>query len=94
MRHTRVLTARCHARLAGLPDLNQSVPYVSRQLMGWLNRTYPKFQFDAYRVDAAGHIEPQFLIDVRRNVSIFTFGEVRGLPGTSEPPALCARVAN
>lgn len=46
-------------RLAELPDLNQSVPYVRQQLLGWLERTLAadRFPFDGLRVDTLKHVD-------------------------------------
>ncbi|KAL6744744.1 glycoside hydrolase superfamily [Haematococcus lacustris] len=64
-----------HCRLSGLPDLDQDHAYVSAQLMEWHRSAYQQWQVDAYRVDAARHVEVGWLRDLVANVTIFTIGE-------------------
>jgi glycosidase len=40
----------------GLPDLNQSVPYVAEQLHKWVEWIRDEYQIDGFRVDAAKHM--------------------------------------
>lgn len=50
----RLLVETC--RLQGLPDLNQSVPFVRQALLGWLQDTLGKYRFDGIRVDTVKHV--------------------------------------
>lgn len=43
-------------RIKGLPDLNQTVPYVAETLHKWMAWIRDEFQIDGFRVDAAKHM--------------------------------------
>lgn len=43
-------------RLAGLPDLNQSVPIVNQTLLNWSNYTIDYYGFDGFRIDTVKHV--------------------------------------
>ena len=40
-----------HCRLAGLPDLNQSNPWVAQQLTQWISGIVSKYSLDGIRID-------------------------------------------
>lgn len=43
-------------RIKGLPDLNQTVPYVAETLLKWMSWIRDEYQIDGFRVDAAKHM--------------------------------------
>lgn len=45
-----------HCRLFGLPDLNQSVPYVRDELIGWITGLIAEFHFDGIRIDTMPYV--------------------------------------
>ncbi|KAL4458945.1 hypothetical protein ABPG75_013810 [Micractinium tetrahymenae] len=47
-------------RVSGLPDLNQSHPYVRQQLAGWVRSMQAQYSIHLLRMDAAGHVRPDF----------------------------------
>ena len=48
--------SRERCRLASLPDIAQEQPEIRDMLLEWLAWLQDNFQFDAFRVDAAGHL--------------------------------------
>lgn len=42
--------------MQGLPDLNQSVPYVAETLHKWMAWIRDEYHIDGFRVDAAKHM--------------------------------------
>lgn len=45
-----------HCRLAGLPDLNQSDPWVSAQLTQWVSNIITTYGFDGLRIDTVAEV--------------------------------------
>lgn len=45
-----------HCRLFGLPDLNQSIPYVRNELIRWITGLIDEFGFDGIRIDTMPYI--------------------------------------
>jgi alpha-amylase len=43
-------------KLIGLPDINQSIPYVSDTLLNWIDWIRDSYHIDGFRVDAAKHM--------------------------------------
>eukprot|EP00931_Biecheleriopsis_adriatica_P030558 TRINITY_DN1800_c0_g1_i1.p1 TRINITY_DN1800_c0_g1~~TRINITY_DN1800_c0_g1_i1.p1 ORF type:complete len:1473 (+),score=315.86 TRINITY_DN1800_c0_g1_i1:60-4478(+) len=50
-----------HCKLYGLPDFNHENPVVWQGLMNWLREHVDMYGFDGIRIDAARHINRQFL---------------------------------
>eukprot|EP01087_Luapelamoeba_hula_P014243 TRINITY_DN4146_c0_g1_i1.p1 TRINITY_DN4146_c0_g1~~TRINITY_DN4146_c0_g1_i1.p1 ORF type:complete len:469 (+),score=44.45 TRINITY_DN4146_c0_g1_i1:66-1472(+) len=65
-----------HCRLAGLPDLNQTVPYVRQTLISWAKNAIQTFGFDGLRLDTVPEVEPSFWSDFQNAVGVYTVGEV------------------
>jgi alpha-amylase len=62
-------------KLAGLPDLNQTVPYVKNQLLSWIS-TLMSYGFDGLRIDTVPEIEPGFWADFVAAANTYAVGEV------------------
>jgi len=62
-------------KLAGLPDLNQTVPYVKSQLLSWIS-TLMSYGFDGLRIDTVPEIEPGFWADFVAAANTYAVGEV------------------
>lgn len=66
---------RC--RLADLPDLNQSVPYVQQQLTAAVQWALKTFDFDGIRADTVMYIEPSYWSNLINNLgNPYIVGEV------------------
>jgi alpha-amylase len=71
-----------HCRLANLPDLNQSVPFVKDQLTKAVNWALDTFDFDGIRMDTVMYIRQSFWVDFysniggKSNIPVYLAGEV------------------
>jgi len=65
-----------HCRLAGLPDLNQTNPFVKNYLINWVNTSIQTYQFDGLRVDTVPEIAEDFWVDFQKAVEVYAVGEV------------------
>ncbi|KAH3759580.1 acidstable alpha-amylase [Pelomyxa schiedti] len=65
-----------HCRLYGLPDLNQSIPYVRQTLVDWISYLVELTGADGIRVDTVPHIEKSFWSEFNPSAGVFQFGEV------------------
>lgn len=65
-----------HCRLSGLPDLNQTDPYVSSTLKSWVRSIVDKFQIDGIRVDTVPEVPKAFWNDFVQAAGVFQIGEV------------------
>ncbi|CAL6093679.1 Alpha_amylase [Hexamita inflata] len=65
-----------NCRLAGLPDLNQSVPYVEDTLLAWANRTIEYYGFDGFRIDTVKHVPHEFWRKFNKVAPWYSIGEV------------------
>ncbi|KAL4459197.1 hypothetical protein ABPG75_014062 [Micractinium tetrahymenae] len=54
------LEQRWDCELSGLPDLNQSHPYVRQQLASWVKTMQGQLSIHLLRLDAAGNVHPDF----------------------------------
>lgn len=63
-------------RLANLPDLNQTVPFVRETLLSWITNLTNDYSFDGYRVDTTRHIAKDFWPDFQTAAEAFLTGEV------------------
>jgi len=77
--------------IAGLPDLNQSVPYVQEQLLSWVNSTLTKFPFDGLRIDTVKHVNDNFWRKNSAAAGVFSMGEVMNGDPESLPDMSVAR---
>ncbi|KIY97707.1 hypothetical protein MNEG_10256 [Monoraphidium neglectum] len=65
-----------HCRLAGLPDLNQSHPFVRHELLRWVGFMVTTFSLDGLRVDTAPEVARPFWREFSGAAGVFTLGEV------------------
>lgn len=63
-------------RLSGLPDLNQSNPYVAKTLTTWVNAVVKKYNIDGIRVDTVPEVSKSFWSDFVSAAGVFQIGEV------------------
>lgn len=63
-------------RLADLPDLNQTVPFVKQQLIIYVQWLLNTFGFDGIRADTVMYIENSFWSDLSNAVNTYIVGEV------------------
>jgi len=65
-------------RLAGLPDLNQAVPFVNKSLCGWIASLVSNYGFDALRIDTTPEVPKPFWSDFLNSAgnNIYAVGEV------------------
>ena len=63
-------------RLANLPDLNQTVPFVRDTLLAWISNLTNYYGFDGYRVDTTRHIAKEFWPGFQNASGVFLTGEV------------------
>ncbi|GBF97600.1 acidstable alpha-amylase [Raphidocelis subcapitata] len=65
-----------HCRLGGLPDLNQSEPFVRAKLLDWVSSLARRGRIDGLRLDAAAEMPRPFLRALSEAAGVFTLGEV------------------
>jgi alpha-amylase len=65
-----------HCRLANLPDLNQTQPFVRQYLINWIKQHVSKFGFDGVRIDTTRHVEKPFWTEYARSAGVYTVGEI------------------
>lgn len=65
-----------NCRLIGLPDLDQSQPWVRKYLYDWIRNHVQKYNFDGIRIDTVRHIEKNFWTEFSRSAGVFSIGEV------------------
>jgi len=63
-------------RLADLPDLNQTVPYVREYLFNWIKNLMETFDFDGIRADTVMYIEQEFWVTFTQYGGAYILGEV------------------
>jgi len=63
-------------RLAGLPDLNQSVPIVRSTLKSWVQQLVSKYGIDGIRIDTAPEVPKDFWSEFTSASGVFGIGEV------------------
>jgi len=63
-------------RLAGLPDLNQSVPFVSSYLNKWIGAQVAGYGFDGIRVDTVPEVDMPFWRSFQAAAGVYAVGEV------------------
>jgi len=63
-------------RLAGLPDLNQTVPFVKNSLLNWIRDTISTFRFDGIRIDTVPEVPTSFWVDFVKAAGVYAVGEV------------------
>jgi len=64
-----------HCRLAGLPDLNQTVPFVRNSLIS-LIKSVAADRSDGLRIDTVPEVEKEFWKELQNTVDVFAMGEV------------------
>ncbi|KAH3758141.1 acidstable alpha-amylase [Pelomyxa schiedti] len=65
-----------NCRLFGLPDLNQSVPFVYDTLIDWISGLMASTGADGIRVDTAQYVDKSFWTNYLSAANVFQFGEV------------------
>lgn len=65
-----------HCRLSGLPDLNQSNPYVANTLTTWVNTLVNKYHIDGIRIDTVPEVPKDFWAAFVAAAGVFQVGEV------------------
>jgi len=63
-------------RLAGLPDLNQSVPFVRTTLVSWIKNLVTQYKLDGIRIDTAPEVPKDFWSEFTAASGVFGIGEV------------------
>ena len=69
-------------RLANLPDLNQTLPYVRSTLLNWISNLTSNYGIDGYRVDTVRHVAKDFWPEFQKSAGVFMTGEVAVLDDT------------
>jgi len=62
-------------RLAGLPDLNQSNPFVYKTLVSWVANLTQYFGFDGLRIDTVPEVPVNFWSDFQKSAGVYAVGE-------------------
>lgn len=65
-----------NCRLSGLPDLNQSDPYVSSTLISWVRTVVQKYNVDGVRIDTVPEVPKPFWTQFVSAAGVFQVGEV------------------
>eukprot|EP01104_Vermistella_antarctica_P008774 TRINITY_DN2222_c0_g1_i1.p1 TRINITY_DN2222_c0_g1~~TRINITY_DN2222_c0_g1_i1.p1 ORF type:complete len:472 (-),score=54.80 TRINITY_DN2222_c0_g1_i1:48-1463(-) len=65
-----------YCRLAGLPDLNQTVPYVRTTLLKWIAQLVTELGVDGLRVDTVPEVEKEFWAEFQAAAGVYAVGEV------------------
>ena len=65
-----------HCWLSGLPDLNQSVPFVYNTLVSWIGDLVRNYSIDGIRIDTVGLVEKPFWTDFTKSSGVYSVGEV------------------
>ena len=65
-----------HCWLAGLPDLNQTVPYVKDTLVSWIGDLVGNYSIDGLRIDTVSCVQKPFWTDFTKSAGVYTVGEV------------------
>ena len=84
-------------RLVGLPDLNQSNPYVANVLNTWIKQIVANYSFDGIRIDTVPEVNKPFWGEFKASSGVFAIGEIENgdigyvssyqsrTPGTNAP---------
>jgi len=70
------LTQMEYCRLFGLPDLNQSVPWVNETLLNWIDDLIQTYHFDGVRIDTLPYVQKDFWFNFSHRAGVYTIGEV------------------
>jgi len=62
--------------LSGLPDLDQSHPFVRQTLLDWAKDFVKTYDIDALRIDTIPHVSKGFWAEFSQAVGVYTLGEV------------------
>lgn len=62
--------------LQGLPDLNQTDPYVWSTTLDWLNTTLTDYGVDGVRLDTTPYVHTEFLQALQETAGMYVVGEV------------------
>ena len=62
--------------LSGLPDLDQSHPFVRDTLLAWVKDFVQTYGFDGLRIDTVPHVSKEFWSEFSKAAGVWTIGEV------------------
>lgn len=65
-----------HCRLADLPDLDQSQPWVRQYLKDWIRNLVQTYNFDGIRIDTVPHVEKPFWSEYVSYANVYSVGEI------------------
>lgn len=65
-----------YCRLAGLPDLDQSNPFVCSTLKKWINDTIDKYELDGIRVSAVVEVPKDFWTEYSQSAGVYSIGQI------------------
>eukprot|EP01117_Protostelium_nocturnum_P003233 TRINITY_DN1418_c0_g1_i2.p1 TRINITY_DN1418_c0_g1~~TRINITY_DN1418_c0_g1_i2.p1 ORF type:complete len:343 (+),score=33.86 TRINITY_DN1418_c0_g1_i2:590-1618(+) len=65
-----------NCQLFGLPDLNQTIPFVKGYLLNWVGNIVKKYKIDGLRVDTIPEVERSFWKLYQQSANTFLIGEV------------------
>ena len=63
-------------RLANLPDLDQSNPFVRQTLKQWISNTVQTYGFDGIRIDTVPEVPKDFWSEYTQSAGVYSVGEV------------------
>jgi len=63
-------------RTSGLPDLNQTVPFVGNFLTQWVGDLVEEFDVDGLRIDTIPEVDPNFWKSYQQSAGVYAVGEV------------------
>mmetsp|Transcript_8082 Transcript_8082/g.25367 ORF Transcript_8082/g.25367 Transcript_8082/m.25367 type:complete len:483 (+) Transcript_8082:2-1450(+) len=63
-------------RLAGLPDLNQTNPFVGTTLVKWIGDLVQEYGADGVRIDTVPEVNTDFWTQFQKSAGVFGIGEV------------------
>ena len=73
-RHNQTGVEIC--RLEGLPDLNQTVPFVRTYLKNWIHDLVKDYDIDGIRIDTVQEVAKDFWAEYTAAAGVYTVGEV------------------
>lgn len=62
-------------RLSGLPDLNQTNPFVRNYLLSWVKNVIEEYGFDGLRIDTIAEVSSDFWAEFTESAGVFAVGE-------------------
>ena len=65
-----------YCRLAGLPDLNQSNPFVRSTLKTWIHDTIDTYKLDGIKVSSVVEVSKDFWTEYSHSAGVYSIGQV------------------